>query len=138
MIRAIPSNASDNIYCTLLAQSAVHGAMAGFTGFTVGPVNSRHAYIPINVYNPLYGMRMIIILGIGDLRNLAAVACGIKEAFEGCRVTETTNTVNMTGRMWARLLASTNQPSFVNHQTVRERVDKETIDAINNMKINST
>lgn len=49
MIRAIPSNASDNIYCTLLAQSAVHGAMAGYTGFTVGPVNSRHAYIPIAV-----------------------------------------------------------------------------------------
>ncbi|PHT52479.1 ATP-dependent 6-phosphofructokinase 4, chloroplastic [Capsicum baccatum] len=102
MIRAIPSNASDNIYCTLLAQSAVHGAMAGFTGFTVGPVNSRHAYIPIN------------------------------------RVTETTNTVNITGRMWARLLASTNQPSFVHHcQTVREKVDKQTIDAINNMQINS-
>lgn len=102
MIRAIPSNASDNIYCTLLAQSAVHGAMAGFTGFTVGPVNSRHAYIPIN------------------------------------RVTETTNTVNITGRMWARLLASTNQPSFVHHcQTERERVDKQTIDAINNMQINS-
>jgi 6-phosphofructokinase 1 len=49
MIRAIPSNASDNIYCSLLAQSAVHGAMAGYTGFTVGPVNSRHAYIPIAV-----------------------------------------------------------------------------------------
>ncbi|BAT94639.1 ATP-dependent 6-phosphofructokinase [Vigna angularis] len=47
MIRAIPSNASDNIYCTLLAHGAVHGAMAGFTGFTVGPVNGRHAYIPI-------------------------------------------------------------------------------------------
>ncbi|KAK4406180.1 ATP-dependent 6-phosphofructokinase [Sesamum angolense] len=29
MIRAIPSNAADNVYCTLLAQSAVHGAMAG-------------------------------------------------------------------------------------------------------------
>lgn len=49
MIRAIPSNASDNVYCTLLAQSAVHGAMAGYTGFTVGPVNGRHAYIPFNV-----------------------------------------------------------------------------------------
>ncbi|BBN01073.1 hypothetical protein Mp_2g04370 [Marchantia polymorpha subsp. ruderalis] len=47
MIRAIPSNASDNVYCTLLAHSAIHGAMAGFTGFTVGPVNGRHAYIPI-------------------------------------------------------------------------------------------
>lgn len=49
MIRAIPSNASDNVYCTLLAQSAVHGAMAGYTGFTVGPVNGRHSYIPFYV-----------------------------------------------------------------------------------------
>ncbi|KVI04531.1 hypothetical protein Ccrd_017151 [Cynara cardunculus var. scolymus] len=78
MIRAVPSNASDNIYCTLLAQSAIHGAMAGYTGFTVGPVNSRHAYIPIG------------------------------------RVTEATNVVKLTDRMWARLLASTNQPTFLN------------------------
>ena len=49
MIRAIPSNASDNVYCTLLAQCAVHGAMAGFTGHTVGLVNGRHAYIPFYV-----------------------------------------------------------------------------------------
>ena len=49
MIRAVPSNASDNVYCTLLAQSAVHGAMAGYTGFTVGPVNGRHSYIPFYV-----------------------------------------------------------------------------------------
>ncbi|XP_071929772.1 ATP-dependent 6-phosphofructokinase 4, chloroplastic-like isoform X2 [Coffea arabica] len=93
MIRAIPSNAYDNIYCTLLAQSAVHGTMAGYTGFTVGPVNSRHAYIPIN------------------------------------RVTEKTNTVRLTDRMWARLLASTNQPSFLQKcEIVRERVDKETME----------
>lgn len=78
MIRAVPSNASDNIYCTLLAQSAIHGAMAGYSGFTVGPVNSRHAYIPI------------------------------------WRVTEATNVVKLTDRMWARLLASTNQPTFLN------------------------
>lgn len=49
MIRAIPSNASDNVYCTLLAQSAVHGAMSGFTGFTCGVVNGRHTFIPLNV-----------------------------------------------------------------------------------------
>ncbi|KAF6159316.1 hypothetical protein GIB67_032087 [Kingdonia uniflora] len=30
MIRAISSNASDNVYCSLLAHSAIHGAMAGF------------------------------------------------------------------------------------------------------------
>ncbi|XP_024022456.1 ATP-dependent 6-phosphofructokinase 3 [Morus notabilis] len=48
MIRAVPGNASDNVYCTLLAHSAIHGAMAGYTGFTVGPVNGRHAYIPFH------------------------------------------------------------------------------------------
>ncbi|KAM7273892.1 hypothetical protein ACFE04_028556 [Oxalis oulophora] len=100
MIRAIPSNASDNIYCTLLAHSAVHGAMAGYTGFTVGPVNGKHAYIPIS------------------------------------RVTEKTNTVKLTDRMWARLLASTNQPSFINDDvSMLEKVDRETIDAIDSMKI---
>lgn len=30
------------------------------------------------------------------------------------RVTEATNVVKLTDRMWARLLASTNQPSFLN------------------------
>ncbi|XP_010541000.1 PREDICTED: ATP-dependent 6-phosphofructokinase 1 isoform X2 [Tarenaya hassleriana] len=82
MIRAIPSNASDNVYCTLLAQSAVHGAMAGYTGFTVGLVNGRHSYIPFY------------------------------------RITEKQNEVVITDRMWARLLSSTNQPSFMNHKEV--------------------
>ncbi|KAJ6799760.1 ATP-dependent 6-phosphofructokinase 6-like isoform X1 [Iris pallida] len=82
MIRAIPSNASDNVYCTLLAHSAIHGAMAGYTGFTVGPVNGRHAYIPFH------------------------------------RVTETQNKVVITDRMWARLLSSTNQPSFLSQKDV--------------------
>ncbi|CAA0840795.1 ATP-dependent 6-phosphofructokinase 3 [Striga hermonthica] len=77
MIRAIPSNASDNVYCTLLAQSAVHGAMAGYTGFTVGPVNGRHAYIPFH------------------------------------KINEKQKKVVITDRMWARLLSSTNQPSFL-------------------------
>ncbi|KAL0890459.1 hypothetical protein Bca101_014442 [Brassica carinata] len=102
MIRAIPSNASDNVYCTLLAQSAVHGAMAGYSGFTVGPVNSRHAYIPIS------------------------------------RVTEVTNTVKLTDRMWARLLASTNQPSFLTGEGALQNViDTDTQEKIDNMKISS-
>ncbi|KAJ4821896.1 ATP-dependent 6-phosphofructokinase 3 [Turnera subulata] len=83
MIRAIPSNASDNVYCTLLAHSAVHGAMAGYTGFTVGPVNGRHAYIPFN------------------------------------RITEKQNKVVITDRMWARLLSSTDQPSFLSPKEIK-------------------
>lgn len=54
------------------------------------------------------------------------------------RVTETQNTVNLTDRMWARLLASTNQPSFLEGNELHERVDKEDVDVINhNMRATS-
>ncbi|XP_022754930.1 ATP-dependent 6-phosphofructokinase 3-like isoform X2 [Durio zibethinus] len=89
MIRAIPSNASDNVYCTLLAQSVVHGAMAGYTGFTSGLVNGRQTYIPFN------------------------------------RIIEKQNHVVITDRMWARLLSSTNQPSFLSAKDVEEKGDEE-------------
>ncbi|KAE8769186.1 6-phosphofructokinase 3 [Hordeum vulgare] len=88
MIRAIPSNASDNVYCTLLAHSAIHGAMAGYS-FTVGMVHGRHAYIPFH------------------------------------RVTSTRNKVKITDRMWARLLSSTNQPSFLSEEDIIEAREAE-------------
>lgn len=47
MIRAVPANATDNLYCTVLAHSAIHGAMAGYTGFVSGPINGNYAYIPV-------------------------------------------------------------------------------------------
>ncbi|XP_062161323.1 ATP-dependent 6-phosphofructokinase 2-like [Alnus glutinosa] len=47
MIRAVPANATDNLYCTLLAHSAIHGVMAGYTGFVAGPINGNYAYIPL-------------------------------------------------------------------------------------------
>ncbi|KAL4333966.1 hypothetical protein GQ457_07G027790 [Hibiscus cannabinus] len=47
MIRAVTANATDNLYCTLVAHSAIHGVMAGFTGFVTGPINGNHAYIPL-------------------------------------------------------------------------------------------
>lgn len=89
MIRAVPSNASDNVYSTLLAQSAVHGAMAGYTGCTVGPVHGRECYIPFY------------------------------------RITEMQNKVVITDRMWARMLSSTNQPSFLNTKDIIESIMDE-------------
>ncbi|XP_056163746.1 ATP-dependent 6-phosphofructokinase 7-like [Syzygium oleosum] len=99
MIRAVPSNASDNVYCTLLAQSAVHGAMAGYTGFTSGLVNGRHSYIPFY------------------------------------RITEKQNKVVITDRMWARLLSSTNQPSFLTAKDVIEdkREDEAPTQSLDNL-----
>ncbi|KAI4350764.1 hypothetical protein L6164_005184 [Bauhinia variegata] len=84
MVRAVPSNASDNVYCTLLAQSCVHGVMAGYTGFTSGLVNGRQTYIPFY------------------------------------KIIEKQNKVVITDRMWARLLSSTNQPSFLTAKDVIE------------------
>mgnify|MGYP002775870525 FL=1 len=49
MIRAVPSNASDTEYCTLLAHSALHGAMAGYTGFVAGLLNGKFCYIPLEM-----------------------------------------------------------------------------------------
>jgi 6-phosphofructokinase 1 len=46
-VRSVPANAADSMYCTQLAQSAVHGAMAGYTGFSTGLVNNQLVYLPI-------------------------------------------------------------------------------------------
>lgn len=47
MIRTVPATSSDQIMCGHLASSAVHGSMAGFTGFTVGHVQNSVAMIPL-------------------------------------------------------------------------------------------
>lgn len=49
MIRSVPANAADSVYCMMLGQNAVHAAMSGLTGFTVGLVNNRMVLIPIPV-----------------------------------------------------------------------------------------
>jgi 6-phosphofructokinase 1 len=47
LIRSVPANGSDNIYCSILAQNAVHGAMAGFTGFVSGLLHNHYVYFPM-------------------------------------------------------------------------------------------
>jgi 6-phosphofructokinase 1 len=49
MIRSVPANSADSIFCTTLAQSAAHAAMAGYTDFMVGPVNGHNTYIPLGL-----------------------------------------------------------------------------------------
>mmetsp|Transcript_23454 Transcript_23454/g.55564 ORF Transcript_23454/g.55564 Transcript_23454/m.55564 type:complete len:549 (-) Transcript_23454:974-2620(-) len=46
-VRATPANAADSLYCMQLGQNAVHGVMAGFTGFSVGLCNNRMVFLPI-------------------------------------------------------------------------------------------
>ena len=47
LIRSIPTNSSDRMLCRMLAHAAVHAAFAGYTGITVGLVNTHFALLPI-------------------------------------------------------------------------------------------
>jgi 6-phosphofructokinase 1 len=47
MIRSVPANASDSIYCGALGQYAVHAGMAGKTGMIVGLMKDEYVHLPL-------------------------------------------------------------------------------------------
>lgn len=47
MIRSAPATALDSTFCFMLAQNAVHAAMAGRTGMVVSLLNGRYVHVPI-------------------------------------------------------------------------------------------
>ena len=49
IIRSAPANANDSLFCNILAQNAVHAAMAGRTGFVVGNWNAQFTVLPIPI-----------------------------------------------------------------------------------------
>ena len=57
MIRTVPANTHDVRMCSVLAACAVHGAMAGFTGFTVGHINNTPAMISVSA---LFGKQNLV------------------------------------------------------------------------------
>lgn len=48
-IRSVPASTQDNVYCSLLAQHAVHAAMAGKTAMVVGRWHGRYVHMPIDL-----------------------------------------------------------------------------------------
>ncbi|MBA7585067.1 ATP-dependent 6-phosphofructokinase [subsurface metagenome] len=49
LVRSVPANANDSIYCMQLAQNAVHAAMAGKTGLIIGRWNAHFTHVPIKL-----------------------------------------------------------------------------------------
>jgi 6-phosphofructokinase 1 len=47
MIRSVPPSIEDRQYCSFLATHAVHAAMAGYTGVTIGLVNNYYVLLPL-------------------------------------------------------------------------------------------
>jgi 6-phosphofructokinase 1 len=49
LVRSVPANAHDAIYCMQLAQNAVHAGMAGKTGMIVGRWNGQLTHVPVDL-----------------------------------------------------------------------------------------
>lgn len=49
IIRSVPANANDRVYCGFLGQNAVHAAMAGKTGMVVSRLLSRYVHLPLHL-----------------------------------------------------------------------------------------
>ncbi|MDL2286514.1 ATP-dependent 6-phosphofructokinase [Desulfococcaceae bacterium OttesenSCG-928-F15] len=49
MIRSLPANANDAVFCSFLARNAVHAAMAGKTEMLVGYLNGHFIHLPLSL-----------------------------------------------------------------------------------------
>jgi 6-phosphofructokinase 1 len=49
LVRSVPANAHDSIYCVQMALNAVHAGMAGKTGLIVGLWNNQFTHVPIKL-----------------------------------------------------------------------------------------
>ena len=49
VIRSVPADPYDSMYCVLLAQAAVHAAMAGRTEVVVGRCHGRTVHVPMSL-----------------------------------------------------------------------------------------
>ncbi len=49
MIRSVPANANDQVFCNFLGRNAVHAAMAGKTGMLIGHWNDEFVHLPMRL-----------------------------------------------------------------------------------------
>lgn len=49
MIRSLPANSNDHVYCTFLGRDAVHAGMAGKTGVVIGYWNDHFVHVPVSL-----------------------------------------------------------------------------------------
>ena len=48
-IRSVPAHGTDAVFCTMLAQNAVHAAMSGRTDMVVGHWHDKYTHVPISL-----------------------------------------------------------------------------------------
>lgn len=78
MIRSLPANANDRVFCNFLGRNAVHAGMAGKTSMLVGHWNNQFVHLPLKLIaeqrkkvNPKGGLWRSVLeaTGQGSLKN---------------------------------------------------------------------
>ena len=77
LIRSVPASPQDNVYCSHLAQHAVHAAMAGKTGMLVGRWHGTFVHLPLELVSN--GRRKV--QPQGDLWHAVLAATGQPASF---------------------------------------------------------
>ena len=49
MIRSLPANANDRVFCNFLGRNSVHAGMAGKTSMLIGHWNNQFVHVPMKV-----------------------------------------------------------------------------------------
>jgi len=49
IIRSVPANANDRVYCGFLGQQAVHAGMAGKTSMVIAKIMDRYVHVPLHL-----------------------------------------------------------------------------------------
>ena len=57
IVRSVPANAQDNVYCSRLAQGAVHAAVTGKTDMLVGRWHGSFVHLPLDLV--IHGRRKV-------------------------------------------------------------------------------
>ncbi len=83
MIRSVPANGNDRVYCGFLGQNAVHAAMAGRTNMVVAKLQDRFVHLPLdlvtmkrrklNIYSDLW-RAVLESTGQGGLKGMQPIA----------------------------------------------------------------
>jgi len=105
MVRSTKANSADAIFCTTLAHSAAHAAMAGYTNFMVGPVNGHNTYIPLEL---IFGS--INIVSVADEVRVRNIRSEVKTTR---KLNPFVLTLLRLTQIWARAIFTTGQPDFM-------------------------
>lgn len=86
LIRAVPANSVDQIYCQRLADLAVHNALAGFTGFMISQWLTEYVLVPLRLVaeqmDPKNGKRLTKKIPPGGIFWTTVISATGQHSFE--------------------------------------------------------